>query len=71
MTKNVGNFERFVRGLVAAAAVAGALWLPLSPAVRFGVFGTLGAALALTALSGTCLGYRLMGKSTCPRTERA
>jgi hypothetical protein len=46
--------------------LAGALVTPFSFAVRVLVFGGTGAYMLMTALSGTCLGYRMMGLSTCP-----
>jgi hypothetical protein len=39
---------------------------PLPPEVRLPVFGLAGAYLLFNAISGSCLGYKLMGKSTCP-----
>jgi hypothetical protein len=49
-----------------AAMLAGAFVTPFSLAVRVLVFGGMGAYMLMTALSGTCLGYRMMGVSTCP-----
>jgi hypothetical protein len=39
---------------------------PLSLGTRLVVFSLPAAYLLFTALAGTCLGYSLMGKSTCP-----
>ena len=39
---------------------------PLPYAVRVPAFGLMGVYMLFTALAGTCLGYRLMGRSTCP-----
>lgn len=39
---------------------------PLPLAVRIAAFGTAGVYLLMTALVGTCAGYALMGKSSCP-----
>jgi len=39
---------------------------PLPLVVRVPAFGVLGAYMLVTALAGTCLGYKLMGRSTCP-----
>jgi hypothetical protein len=68
MKRNVGTVDRALRAVGAAAlmiaAVAAPLPLPL-PA-RVALFGVMAAYLAFTALAGTCLGYALLGKSTCP-----
>ncbi len=62
MKRNVGNAERVMRALAAAALVTCAVLAPLALEVRLGV---LGAYLLFTALAGSCLGYRLTGRSTC------
>lgn len=65
MLKNVGNTDRIIR-LLAAAAFA---WLYFSGTVA-GVLGivllVLGVVFTLTALVGTCPIYQLLGVSTCP-----
>lgn len=70
MLKNLGTVDRAVR--LVGASVAGLLAAvgPLSGGVRLGLFAVLGAYLLFTALSGTCLGYRLMGMSTCSSGRR-
>ncbi len=62
---NLARWDRLLRFFVAAAASAAAVVAPLP---LWGVIGVLAmaAALAATALTGTCLGYRLLGVSTCP-----
>lgn len=65
MKQNVGSFDRALRVLGAAAMVGGAALAPFPMEMRLPVFGGLSVYLLLTALSGTCLGYRLMGRSTC------
>ncbi len=70
MTKNVGTMDRVGRGLGAAAMMTCAFLAPLPLAARAAAFGLTGAYLLFTALAGTCLGYRLMGKSTCPVGSR-
>jgi len=71
MKKNLGSADRLLRLVGAAAAACGAVLAPYSLGVRLGVFGATALYLLLTALGGTCLGYRLMGKSTCPISENA
>jgi hypothetical protein len=45
-------------------------WLaPLSMLPRAGI-AALGTYFAITVLLGTCLGYRMMGLSSCPRSAR-
>jgi DUF2892 family protein len=66
MTKNLGNADRVLRIVGATAATCCAVLSPFPLGVRLGVFGGTALYLVLTALAGTCLGYRLIGKSTCP-----
>ncbi len=66
MKKNVGHRDRLFRALGGAAMLSCSVMAPLPLALRVGVFGSLGAYLLLTALLGSCLGYALMGRSTCP-----
>ena len=61
---NVGTLDRAARGLAAALSVAAAIALPLSLPWAIGL-GAMGVYLLGSALVGSCLGYRLMGKSTC------
>ena len=70
MKRNVGNAERALRGIAAVAMAACAVMAPLPLAVRLGAFGGLGGYLLISALAGTCLGYKLMGVSTCPVETR-
>jgi hypothetical protein len=65
MKHNVGNLDRVLRALGGAAMVATAGIAPLPFLVRVGAFGAMGGYLLFTAIAGTCLGYRLMGRSTC------
>lgn len=71
MTRNLGSVDRWLRVLAALALGACAVVGPFSLAVRFGVFGVNAAYLLWSALAGSCLGYRLMGRSTCPTTGHA
>lgn len=69
MKKNLGSMDRTARGLAALGMVLGASLAPVELAVRVGL-GATGAYVLFTALAGTCLGYRLMGLSTCPVESR-
>ncbi|WP_437933803.1 YgaP family membrane protein [Sorangium sp. So ce341] len=66
MRRNVGKMDRLFRGLSALALLACAWAAPLPLAARLGALGLTGLYLLFTALSGTCLGYALIGRSTCP-----
>ena len=64
MKKNVGSIDRAARALGALGAIVGAFVAPIEMAARVGL-GATGAYMLFTALAGTCLGYRLLGRSTC------
>ena len=66
MKKNVGTKDRVFRALAGLMMLVCSLMAPLPLAVRVAGFGMMGAYLLFTAAAGTCLGYRLMGKSSCP-----
>jgi hypothetical protein len=66
MTQNVGQGDRFARGLVAIPLIACSVFAPFSLEVRLALFAAPALYFCATALAGTCLGYRLLGKSTCP-----
>jgi hypothetical protein len=66
MKKNVANWERTVRAMAGSGMLAYAAMAPLSLLLRVAVLGVFGMYMLGTALAGTCLGYKLMGRSTCP-----
>ena len=66
MEKNLGNNDRALRALTVVGLLACSIFLPLPLLARVPAFGVTAAYLLYTALSGTCLGYALLGKSTCP-----
>ena len=66
MKRNVGNLDRTFRGLGALGMLTCSVMAPLPLVLRLATFGAGGSYLLFTALAGTCLGYRLMGRSTCP-----
>jgi Protein of unknown function (DUF2892) len=66
MNQNVASWDRILRAFMASGVLAGALLTRFPVAVRVLVFGVTGAYLLMTALSGRCLGYGVMGRSTCP-----
>lgn len=65
MKRNLGNGERLLRGVGGLAMGTCAVMAPLPLAARLALFGVTEGYLLLSALAGTCLGYTLMGKSTC------
>jgi hypothetical protein len=69
MTKNVGAWDRGLRVVGAAGAAVGAVLAPWPLWVRLGVLGATAVYFLYSAISGTCLGYKLMGRSTCPRSK--
>jgi len=70
MKRNVGNPERGGRALGGLALAACAFMAPLPLAVRVAGFGVLGTYMLFAALAGSCLGYSLMGRSSCPLERR-
>jgi Protein of unknown function (DUF2892) len=66
MIKNMGNSDRVLRAIAAPALFTCCVMAPLPLVVRATAFGGMGTYMAITALVGTCLGYRMIGKSTCP-----
>lgn len=66
MKKNVGHADRILRILGGTIMLSCSALAPLPLAVRLATFGALGVYLLFTALAGTCFGYKLMGRSTCP-----
>lgn len=66
MTRNAASWDRVLRALGGVAMMVGGVLAPLPLPVRALAFGGVGLYLVGTALVGSCLGYRLMGISTCP-----
>lgn len=63
MSRNVGRFDRVLRAAAGVGMGVGAWFVTWPLAVAFA--GT-GVYLLFTSVAGTCFGYRLMGRSTCP-----
>lgn len=70
MKRNLGSLDRSFRGIGALALLICSVMAPLPLLIRVATFGVAGCYLLFTALAGTCLGYTLMGKSTCPVDPR-
>jgi Protein of unknown function (DUF2892) len=69
MKRNLGNLDRMLRVVVSIGMLICAALAPLPIVWRLSIFGGLAAYILLTALAGTCLGYRMMGRTTCPAKE--
>jgi hypothetical protein len=69
MARNVGNFDRVARSIAVLPLIACSVLTPLPLVTRILAFALPAVYMLFTALKGTCLGYRLMGKSTCPVNE--
>ncbi len=66
MKKNIASWDRIFRAIAGLSMLACSFLAPLPLLVRLVAFGVGGAYMIGTALVGTCLGYKLMGFSTCP-----
>lgn len=66
MKQNVGAWSRVGRAVAGLGALTCSVEAPLPLGVRLAVFGSLGAYLLLSALTGRCLGARLLRKSGRP-----
>ena len=67
MQTNVGNLDRIARVVIGLILLSLPLWLD-SPWRWLGLIGIMPLA---TGLAGRCLGYRLLGVSTCPMKKPA
>ncbi|HET7540675.1 MAG TPA: DUF2892 domain-containing protein [Polyangiaceae bacterium] len=66
MKKNIGTSDRIARAFGGASLMTCSFLAPLPLAVRIAALGAGGVYLLMTALVGTCAGYAIMGKSSCP-----
>ncbi len=71
MKHNVGKVDRYLRALAALGLFGCAIFAPLPLMTRIFALALPGFYVLGTALVGTCLGYRLMGRSTCPASSVA
>jgi len=69
MQKNLGALDRVARGLGGGGTIVAALVAPWETWLRLAV-GATGGYVLLTAFVGSCVGYRLMGLSSCPAETR-
>ncbi|HEY6081593.1 MAG TPA: DUF2892 domain-containing protein [Polyangiaceae bacterium] len=66
MLQNLGGTDRFLRVTFALVLAGGSFVAPFSLTLRLLGFALPALYVLGTALTGTCLGYKLMGRSTCP-----
>lgn len=66
MNKNLAGWDRLGRVVVATAMLVAALVARVPWTVAVFALAVPAVYMAFTAVAGTCLGYRLMGYSTCP-----
>jgi hypothetical protein len=66
MKQNAASWDRILRAIVGLALFGSSFFAPLPLLARVLGLGFGGAYMIATALVGTCLGYKLMGFSTCP-----
>lgn len=65
MNANVGSTDKVIRLVLALVAVVAAVVVGISSALGV-VLLVVGAVLAVTAMTGFCPLYRVLGLSTCP-----
>ena len=65
MKKNVARRDRAIRTVAGCGMLVGSVFAPLPPLVRLIALGGTGVYLLATAVFGACLGYRMLGISTC------
>ena len=71
MKRNVGSTDRWLRGVAGIALVALALFVGGALPLPLRVLGVVqGGYLVVTAVVGYCVGYRLLGRSTCPLQQQ-
>ncbi|MCX5746071.1 MAG: DUF2892 domain-containing protein [Proteobacteria bacterium] len=69
--KNLGTLDRMGRIVASLVMVIAAVALPWRAGIRLPVFLGLAGYMLMTSVAGTCLGYKLMGYSTCPNKRLA
>ena len=69
MSKNIGNIDRIVRIVTGLLLIAYAIPLGF-PNTGWNWVGWIGVIPIITAFSGTCPAYSVLGISTCPVSVR-
>jgi hypothetical protein len=71
MKQNLGSTDRWLRTLGGTAMLVCSVEAPLPLLLRVTALGGLGVYFLFTAVAGSCLGYKLLGKSSCPVETRS
>jgi hypothetical protein len=71
MKRNVGTTDRLLRAGAGAAMIGCSIVAPFPLLARLLTFGLMGAVLLMSSVAGRCLGYALLGRSTCPVNRTA
>ena len=69
LNQNLGNVDRALRAIAAVALLIASIIAPLPLMAAVGLALT-GVYMIGTSLVGTCIGYKLIGVSTCPIKQR-
>ena len=69
LNQNLGNADRTIRAIAGVAMLIASFTTPVPLMAAVGLALT-GVCMIATSLVGTCLGYKLIGVSTCPIKQR-
>jgi len=70
MKQNTASWDRIFRAVAGLGMLIASVFAPFPLLVRVIGLGGGGVYMLATALVGTCLGYRMMGISTCPASQK-
>ncbi|MEO0912305.1 MAG: DUF2892 domain-containing protein [Pseudomonadota bacterium] len=65
MSRNEGSLDRALRGLAGIALIAAVLYVQIANPVFYWGAILVGAILLITAVTGFCPAYRILGLKTC------
>ncbi len=65
MSRNESTFDRALRGILGVALIALALSVQIANPVFYWGAIAVGAVLLITAVTGFCPAYRILGLKTC------
>ena len=71
MKQNAATWDRAARLVLGVSMLVGAVFAPLPLLARILALAAGGVYMLGTALVGTCLGYKMIGISTCPVEARS
>lgn len=69
LNQNLGNADRAIRAIAGSAMLIASFVSPV-PLMAAAGLALTGVYMIGTSLVGTCLGYKLIGVSTCPIKQR-